>query len=146
MHFIGLKIMPSTAISAQGSTFEIDVTTPGTPDTVVENMFSYSGLDGEASEIDVTNLNSTAKEFKLGLKDNGGFNIEYHIDYDDIGQNALRAAGVSGLTKRFTLTLPNNKNLTFNGLVKNADSISGAIDGTVNGGASIRITGAVVAA
>jgi hypothetical protein len=138
--------MSSTAISAQGSDLEIDVTTPGTPDTVIANMFSFSGLDGEASEIDVTNLNSTAKEFKLGLKDNGGFNIEYHVDFDDAGQNDLRAAGVSGATKKFMLTLPNAKTLTFSGLVKNADSISGGVDATVNGGASIRITGAVVPA
>jgi hypothetical protein len=138
--------MPSTAISAQGSTFELDVSVPGTPDTVIENMFSYSGLDGEASEIEVTNLRSGAKEFKLGLKDNGGFNIEYHIDYDDPGQNNLRAAGESGDTKRFRLTLPNNKTLSFDGLVKNAEGISGGIDATVNGGASIRISGSVVKA
>jgi hypothetical protein len=138
--------MASTAISAQGSTLEIDVSVSGTPDTEIANLFSFSGLDGEASEIDVTNLTSAAKESKLGLKDYGNFSIEYHVDFDDAGQNDLRAAGVSGDTKSFTLTLPNAKTLSFDALVKNADSISGGIDATVNGGASLRITGAVVVA
>jgi hypothetical protein len=131
-------------ISAQGSIFEIDISTPGTPDTEIENMISFSGFDGEPSEIEVTNLKSTAKEFKLGLVDNGGFNIEYHSDYDDPGQNELRAAGETGLSKKFKLTLPNGKTFTFSGLVKNAKGISGAIDAEVMGTCSIRITGSVV--
>lgn len=138
--------MASTAISAQGSTFEIDTDTQGTADTQIANMYSYSGLDGEASEIDTTNMDSTAKEFRLGLVDNGGFNIEFHPDYDDEGQNALRAAGLSGAVKAFVLTLPNTKTVSFNGLVKNASSINGAVDAVVTSSASIRITGAVTVA
>jgi hypothetical protein len=130
-------------ISAQGSIFEVETSEVGNPDTEIEDMISFSGFDGEPSEIEVTNLKSAAKEFKLGLVDNGGFNIEFHSDYDDAGQNALRAAGESGLSKKFKLTLPNNKSFTFSGLVKNAKNISGAIDAQVMGSASIRITGAV---
>ncbi|MGJ8680516.1 phage tail tube protein [Paraglaciecola sp.] len=138
--------MASTAISAQGCTLEIDVAAAGTPDTEIANLFSFSGLDGEASEIDVTSLSSTAKEYKLGLKDYGNFSIEYHVDFDDAGQDDLRSAGVSGDVKTFRLTLPNGRTLTFSALVKNADSISGGVDATVNGGASLRITGAVTVA
>lgn len=138
--------MASTAISAQGTTFEVDDTNAGTADTPIANMYSYSGLDGEASEIDTTNLSSQAKEFRLGLVDNGGFNIEYHIDYDDEGQNALRAAGDNGTVKAFKLTLPNSKTLSFSGLVKNAKTLSGGVDAVLTGGASIRITGEVVQA
>lgn len=135
--------MASTAISAQGCILEIDSDTVGTPDTEIANLSGFSGLDGEASEIDVTNLKSTAKEYKLGLKDFGNFSIEYHVDYDDAGQTILRDAGISGVTKKLKLTLPNGKSLTFSALVKNADSISGGVDATINGGASFRITGNV---
>lgn len=138
--------MPSTAISAQGTTLQIDTTTPGTPDTEIANVFSFSGLDGEASEIDTTNLGSTAKEYRLGLKDFGNFSFEFHIDYDDAGQTELRGAGVSGTKKTFRLTLPNAKTVTFEAFVKNADSITGGVDATLNGGASLRITGAVTVA
>lgn len=138
--------MASTAISAQGTTVQIDTTTPGTPDTAIANVFSFSGLDGEASEIDVTNLTSTAKEFRLGLKDYGGFSIEYHPDYSDSGQDTLRAAGVSGAQKTFRVTLPDATTLTFAGFVKNADSVSGGIDAVLTGSASIKITGDVTVA
>lgn len=138
--------MASTAISAQGTTVQIDTTTPGTPDTAIANVFSFSGFDGEASEIDVTNLTSTAKEFRLGLKDYGGFSIEFHPDYSDSGQDTLRAAGVAGTQKTFRVTLPDSTTLTFAGFVKNADSVSGGIDAVLTGSASIKITGDVTVA
>jgi hypothetical protein len=126
--------MSNTAINAQGSTVTIET-------TAIKNIISFSGLDGEASEIDVTNLSSTAKEFKLGLKDFGAFSMEIHPDYDDAGQELLRNAGTA--VKAFVVTLPNEKTLSFKGLVKNADSISGGIDGVINGTVSIKITGPV---
>lgn len=138
--------MTSTAISAQGTTVKIDDTTEGTADVVIANIFSFSGLDGEASEIDVTNLSSTAKEYRLGLKDFGSFSLEYHPDYDDDGQNALRAAGISGAVKTFLITLPNAKTITFQGFVKNADSVSGGLDAVLTSSASIKITGSVAVA
>ena len=44
--------------------------------TAIANVKSFSGFDGSASEIDVTNLDSTAKEFKLGLVDSGSLSME----------------------------------------------------------------------
>lgn len=133
--------MPSTAIDAQGATLQVDNATPGTADTAIANIKSFSGFDGEASEIDVTNLSSTAKEYKLGLKDFGTFSVEMNPDYSDSGQNVLRAAGSS--LKTFLLTLPNGTTAGFSGYVKNADSISGGVDGVVDGSVSIKITGSV---
>jgi hypothetical protein len=135
--------MPSTAISAQGSTLEIDVAVAGTPDTEIGNLYQFSGFDGEASELDVSNLKSPAKEFRLGLKDNGAFTVEYHPDYDDAGQNDLRAADISGDLKRIKLTLPNGKVFLFSAFVKNASGIAGGVDGVVTGGASLKISGAI---
>lgn len=136
--------MASTAISAQGTTIEVDSTTPGTPDTEIGNVASFSGFDGEASEIDVTNLSSTAKEFNIGLKDFGAFSMEIHPDYDDAGQSELRSAGNS--VKTFRITLPNSKTLTFSGLVKNADALNGGVDAVLTGTVNIKVTGDVVVA
>ena len=136
--------MASTAIDAQGSVFAINTGSEGSPVwTSIANMNSYTGLDGESSEIDVTDLSSAAKEFRLGLKDNGGFTVEYNVDYADEGQNALRSSGSA--VKQFKLTLPNADatEVSFDGLVKNADSISGAVDSVLTGSANIKITGAV---
>lgn len=136
--------MTSTAINAQGTTIEVDSSSPGTPDTEIGNIASFSGFDGEASEIDVTNLRSTAKEFKLGLKDFGAFSMEIHPKYSDAGQTVLRSAGSS--IKTFKVTLEDATTLTFQGLVKNADSISGGIDAVVTGTVSVKVTGDVTVA
>ena len=135
--------MASTAISAQGTTFEVDDVTPGTADVAVGNMKTYSGFDGEAGEIDITNLSSTAKEFRLGLQDFGSFSLDINPDYSDAGQNVLRAAQASGAVKTFELTLSDGTTATFQGLVKNASAVSGGVDATHDGTVSIKITGTV---
>lgn len=135
--------MPSTAIKAQGSTLQVDTSTPGTPDTAIANLKSFSGFDGEASEIDVSNLSSTSKEFQIGLTDSGTFSLEWHPDYSDSGQNAVRSAQATGSVKAFLLTLPNGSTAAFDGLVKSAGAISGGVDGVVDGSVSIKITGDV---
>lgn len=136
--------MASTAISAQGSTLMISSTSEGEASTPIGNMISFSGFDGEASEIDYTNLSSTAKESGLGLIDYGAFNVEWHIDYDDAGQTAARSAASSSEKRRFKLTLPNGKVRGFDGLVKNANSLNGAVDAALTGTLSVKITGPVV--
>lgn len=133
--------MASTAISAQGTTIKVDDATPGTPDVVINNVVSFSGFDGEASEIDITNLNSTAKEYAVGLKDFGAFSLEIHPDFDDPGQNVLRTAGNS--TKTIEIELPNGKTATFACLVKNADSLNGGVDAVLTGTVALKISGPV---
>lgn len=134
------------AIDAQGITLQIAATgSPGTADTAISDIKSYSGFDGEASEIDITTLDSTAKEFRTGLDDSGNLQIEFLPDFDDAGQNALRAAADSRQVKQFVLTLTDSPatTATFNGYVKQARSLSAGVDAVVEGSASIRITGSV---
>ena len=111
--------------------------------TEISNISSFSGFDGEASEIDVTNLASTAKEFRLGLQDFGSFSFDWQVDLADAGQDAVRAAQASGAVKNFKLTLPNSDTATFSGLVKNATNMTGGVDQIVGGSVSIKITGSV---
>lgn len=114
--------------------------------TAIGNLISFDGFDGEASEIDTTNLSSTAKEFITGLQDFGGFSLEWDVDYADAGQAAMKAAQASGAIKNFKLTYPNDDTATFQGLVKNASKVSGGVDQKRSGGANIKITGAVTEA
>jgi len=138
--------MTSTAITAQGSTLQIDVAVPGTPDTEIENVISYTGFDAEAAEIDITNLSSTAKEKLLGLQDFGSFSMEIHPDFDAgaAGQNDLRAAQASGAEKAFLLTLPDGTTVAFSARVQNATSITGGVDAALAGSVSLTITGDIV--
>lgn len=127
------------AIKAQGTTLTIDATAIG-------GIKSYTGFDGEASEIDTTDLDSTAKEFILGLVDNGNFNMEIFPDYADTGQDALRTKAISGASAAFILTLNDGSPSTtgtFTAYIKNAHSISGGVDAAVEGSVSCKISGAV---
>lgn len=130
-------------MKSQGTTIEVDTTTEGTPDTEVLGIRNYSGLDGEASEIDTTHLKSDAKEFDIGLQDFGGFTLEWLTDYADEGQNSLRDAQASGAKKTIAVTFTDGTVAEFEAFVKNAQRLSGGIDATVDGGATLRITGAV---
>jgi len=131
------------AIKAQGSSLEIDATTPATADVAIGGIKSFSGFDGEASEIDTTDLDSTAKEFILGLVDNGNIGLEFFPNYSDSGQDDLRANAIAGTSCTIKFTFPDTSTATFTAYVKNAHSLSGSVDAALEGSASLRISGAV---
>ncbi len=64
---------------------------PETFDTIGE-VRSISGPDGQAPEIDVTTLGSTAREFNMGLPDEGTITLTCHYDPADTEQTNLRTA------------------------------------------------------
>ena len=131
-------------VNSVGKTLTATGTATPVTYTAVGNAKSFSGFDGAAAEIDVTNLASTAKEFRLGLIDNGGFSFELDQDNGDGGQSAVRAAQISGAVKDFKLELPGGSTpvASFQGYVKTFQS-SGGVDDVVKGSVQIRITGPV---
>lgn len=149
-----------TVKNKTANTFAVDVDTTGktiTPGsgtatpvtwTQINNVASYTGFDGSASELDKTNLSSTAKEFMLGLVDPGQFSLELHTDMNDAGQAALRAKQQSGVISNFKLVLPgavSNLTYTFTGYVKKFTQ-TGGVDQVVKASVDIRISGPVTLA
>lgn len=112
--------------------------------TTIGEVISFSGFDGQSSEIDTTNLSSVAKEFTLGLNDFGSISLEVNFNINDAGQTLVDTAKRNGTVSQFVLTLPTGakKVFTFNGYVQGF-SISGAVDAVVTASISIRISGAV---
>lgn len=110
--------------------------------TNIANLKTFTGFDGTPSEIDVTNLDSQAKEFRLGLVDPG--NLSFEIDYDNTnaGHVALRSKQVSGLLTPFKLILPNSNVITFNAYVKKF-SLGGGVDQVAKTSVDLRISGPV---
>jgi hypothetical protein len=139
------------------NTFAVDVNTTGlaitdntaaataTPVafTQIKELKTFSGFDGQASEIDVTNLDSAAKEFRLGLVDEGGFSFEMNQVNSDVGQSALRTSREAGTMKTYVLTLPNGETATFDAFAK-AVPTAGGVDGVVTSSVALRISGSVV--
>lgn len=110
--------------------------------TQVNNWKSWNGFDGQASELDKTNLSSSAKEFGLGIVDPGSLQIELDDDLADTGQGLLLAAYQTPSLKQFKVTLPNTKTATFAAFVRKFAQ-SGGTDQVLKRQVELRITGAV---
>lgn len=127
------------AIDAQGTTFTINSQTVG-------GIISFSGFDGEAADIDITTLASTAKEFRQGLQDYGNFTLELIRDPNDAGQAEILAQRAAQTTSTCVLTFPDDVTLnvaTFSAYVKSLTT-EGGVDDVVRGNSNLRITGSVV--
>jgi Lambda phage tail tube protein, TTP len=140
---------------ATTNTYAVDIDTTGktitagagtaTPAlwTKVSNLKDFSGFDGSASDIDVTNLDSDAMEFRPGLVDNGSFTVNVDQDNADAGQLACRAAQIARTVEQFKLELPNADAATFEGYVKKFGT-GGGVNAVVKSPVEIKITGAVI--
>lgn len=127
------------AIDAQGTTFTINSQTVG-------GVISFSGFDGEAADIDVTTLASTAKEYRQGLQDFGNFSLEVNRDPDDAGQAQALTQKAAQTTSTCVLSFTDVATLnvaTFTAYVKSV-SLSGGVDDVARGTINMKITGSVV--
>jgi hypothetical protein len=135
--------MTTNAIKAQG--FKLEVETGASSPIVwteVKEVKSFNFQPAEAADIDVTHLQSAAKEFLVGLPDNGTFGGDINFVMDDPGQVFLRAAQVSQAAQSFKATFSNGDTATFTAFVKSMP-FSGGVDQAVTGTFSLKVTGAV---
>lgn len=132
----------ANAIETQGFKFEIGNNDSPLTWTEVKEVTSFTGFDGQAAEIDVTHLQSTAKEFLMGLQDFGTFTIEVNYLPADAGQDDMRAAKASREIQDFRVTFSDTSTATFQGYVLSAP-ISGGVDSKVDSSFAVRITGDV---
>ena len=134
----------SEAIATQGAQFQRGDGAATEAFATIAEVKSFSGPGGEASEIDVTSLDSTGKEFRLGLQDEGNITLDCLLVPGDTAQVGLRADRADGTVRNFKLILPDTAatTLSFAALVKGF-SIAGGVDDVVSASISLRVTGAV---
>lgn len=96
--------MSDIALEAQGTT--LDVGDTGSPPSFVNipEIRSIGGPDGQANLIDTTDLNSAAKEFRPGLKDEGQMRLSMFYVPDSATHVTLRNAYSARTKKAFRLT------------------------------------------
>lgn len=136
------------------NTFAVDIDTTGKTLTAangtitplawleVGDITDFSGPGGSAGTYDKTNLQSTRKEFGMGLPDEGEFTLTINFVPDDTGQAACLAARSSRTEKNFKVTYSDDSTASFAGYVLGFAS-SGGVDGKVAGTITIKITGEV---
>ena len=111
--------------------------------TTIGQVSSFDFGDGEAADIQITNLASTRHEFRQGLADEGGFSMELQRDPADAGQIVLLEARAAQATREVVITLASGDVATFNAYVKSVSNNAG-VDEVLTGTATLKITGAVV--
>lgn len=132
-------------IKTQGTLLQIEKTaSPGEYETI-SGVYSIGGLGGgDSAEIDVTDFDSTAKEFLLGLKDEGTLSVSLNYDPDNTNHILLDTLRTSQASSGFKIALAAGtaKNFTFDAYVKSFEKTMEA-DDAVRGNLTLRITGAV---
>jgi hypothetical protein len=107
---------------------------------------NFTGFDGQASEIDVTTLCSTAMEFVPGLQDFGAFNFTMNYVPSDPAQKAMQKAKANGDTLWWKLTLPLDNNgdpmgaWLFQAFVRQM-TLAGGVNAALESNVVLRITG-----
>jgi len=139
------------AFESQGTEFFWStVTTVASTSTscMVGEITDFSGPGGQAAVIDVTNLNSTAKEKLVGLRDEGQLSLSLNLSFSDTAQTAIRTDRANRTKRKCVIKFNDSTaDLTKTKAVFDAYclgfSISGAVDQKVSANAVIEITGAV---
>ena len=110
---------------------------------LIGQVVAFNGPSGSAGKIDVTNLLSTAKEFLMGIRDEGEIGIDVVYDPSDTAQNAM-FVDRGTRTKRGWIIKLSTDSKKLGGLgYCTGFAITGAVDDSVKASLTIAITGAV---
>ena len=135
----------SNLLSQGTSIWMNDLTASPVAFAAIGQVMTISGPDGSASEIDVTNLASTAKEFVIGLPDEGSVQLEVSFDYASATamHDKLHTARSSQVLQTFEIRLSDSPAtvIAFSAYVVTF-SLSLGVDDKVGATYGLRITGA----
>lgn len=136
--------MSSNALVSQGMVIKIsDAASPEVYTTIAE-VTSISGPGGSSTEIDVTDLSSTAKEKRLGLKDNGSINLAMNFIPGNTQHALLRTLSESGAARNFHLLFTDSPQTqwAFSAYVQEL-SIDNSVDSVTTASVVLLLSGAI---
>lgn len=137
----------SSALSSQGMTLGVGDGASPEVFTSVAEIKSVDGPGGQANEIDVTDLSSTAKEFQLGLQDEGDITLDINYIPANTQHAQLRSDRAAGTIRNYQITFTDSPatTWTFAALVKGF-SISNGVDGITGASVTLRVSGSITEA
>jgi hypothetical protein len=134
------------AVGAMGAKLHWAETTPAAETTLVGEIVSWSGPAWKAAVIDVTHLQSTAKEKLLGIYDVGQLSLDINfVGTGDLGQKSLRSSLISRVRGGWKITLSSvttSQNFVGKGYVSGF-SVQGSVDNIIKASVTIEIHGGV---
>lgn len=136
--------MSSSALDSQGVVISYGDGASPQVYTAIPEVTSLQGPGGQANEIDVTDLDSTAKEFRMGLQDEGSITMDILYIPANTAHAALRAARAGQTLTNFQIAFTDSPitKWQFDGFVLGFE-ISNAVDDVTKASVTIRVSGAV---
>lgn len=132
---------------SQGTTVHLssedaDVTAMGAATYVkIGGVVQVGAPSGEAADIDVTDLDSEAKEYLTGIPDNGNIEIGLNFDDGDAGQDNAIDALEAQERRWLKITWSTGAVWSIKALVKKY-SPSAGVDSKIDAAVSLRLSGA----
>lgn len=139
--------MSSSALKTQGTTLKVSDGASPEVYTAIGEISNISGPDGTAPEIDVTDMDSTAKEYLLGLPDEGNVTFNVFFVPQDTQHAQLWSDKTSGTARNYRITMTDSpqSTLTFSARVSGL-SLDFGTDAATTGSVTLRISGSVTMA
>lgn len=132
------------AIESQGMVVYWSTSTSFATSQIVNDVTSIGGPGISAGKLDTTTLTSTAKEFILGLRDNGDISLDMIYNSTDAGQVALRNDLNSRTKRRVGVKIPDSTTSLWHCEAYCTNwSLSGSVDNVQKLSATIGLSGAI---
>lgn len=130
------------AVEAQGTIIYWSTSTAQSTVQAVNGITTFNGPSGSAAVIDITTLNSTAKEKLMGLPDEGQISFDMVYLPSDAGQTALRTDRASRTKRNVSIKFTDtSSSLVHADAYCTGFSITGAVDDKVTASVTLEITG-----
>lgn len=136
----------SDAINVKGTVLSIGTTavSPVSDSFVpIGEVLSFDGPGGTSTLIDVSHLQSTSKEKRKGLRDEGQFTLNLNGIFSDAGQQALINAEDDDDPYNVRVVYTDGTQDDFKALVMQFRSSGGGVDEVIRAQVTLEITGAV---
>ncbi|MCG8430380.1 MAG: phage tail tube protein [Candidatus Omnitrophica bacterium] len=130
------------AIESQGILVFWSTSTAMSTAVAVNDVTGFNGPSGSANVIDITNLQSTAKEKQMGLPDEGQVSLDAIYNSTDAGQVALRADRASRTKRNVAIKLTDGSSQLIHADAYCTNfSITGAVDDVLKASYTLELTG-----
>jgi hypothetical protein len=136
--------MSSNALESQGMQLKIGDAASPEVFTAIAETSNIDGPGGSATVIDVSDLDSTAREKRLGLNDEG--QISFTINYipSNTQHAALRTARANRTLKNFQLGFTDSPQTTWSfAAYVNGFTISNSVDGVTQANVTLEVSGSI---
>jgi len=136
--------MSSSALDSQGMVIQWGSDASPQVWSTIPEVTEISGPGGQANEIDVTDLSSSAKEFRMGLQDEGQISLSMLWLPANTVHNNIRTDRANQTLRTFRITFTDSPqtNWVFTAYVLGIE-VSNAVDDVTRATVTLRVSGAI---